>query len=314
MEVGYEMSGRTAVVIAFNTTINRPTEKWSKIRMSVEQCDRDQAVSSTSCTPYRTIDFSDPCGMMLSHSMPWARVIADVQPKLRCPVDKLYDPCPPSTAATGPGQSRRAPCRMATPRVSGLLPLLAVLVLGASAARRLTDSTHLELRPVHIQPCVGDFDNALKSLDVAFEMRGRTSVVFNVNMTVSRSVDRWVKGYSIIEKCDQTVSADTCTTFRVFESGDLCGMFMNRAMPWAKIVDSVTPKMGCPINKGTYRLTNGTLSMDLLNAMSSTLRLEGPVWRARSHCVDPRGDVQFCMDTAGELFRVRNRPNKGKGL
>ncbi|XP_026278809.1 uncharacterized protein LOC113206783 [Frankliniella occidentalis] len=207
----------------------------------------------------------------------------------------------------------RARCRMATPPpwVSGLVLLLALaaVVLGAAAAKRLLiDSTHLELRPKFIRPCEGEPDNALQAIDVTYEMRGRTTVVFNLDINMSRTADKWTKGFTVIERCDETVSEATCKVYRVIETNDVCGYFMNPTMPWVKLIESVQPKLSCPIPKGTYRVSNGTLAIDLLSAVSGPLRLEGYVWRARPHCVDDQGSTPFCLDTAGELFRVRNHP------
>ncbi|XP_052131983.1 uncharacterized protein LOC127751854 [Frankliniella occidentalis] len=198
-----------------------------------------------------------------------------------------------------------------TPRVRGLVPVLAplaALVLCASAARRITDSTYLVLRPKFVRPCEGEPDNAMKSVDVTSEMRGRTTVVFHANMTFTRTADKWHKGYCAVEKCDQTVSAATCKFYRPIETPEICSYMMNPAMPWFKIVDSVQPKLSCPIAKGTYKLSNGTVSMDLVSAASGTLRLEGPIWRGRCHIVNSRGVLQFCIDAATDLFRVRKRP------
>ncbi|XP_026276663.1 uncharacterized protein LOC113205310 [Frankliniella occidentalis] len=192
-----------------------------------------------------------------------------------------------------------------------LEPLLAMLVLG-SAARKSYDKTHLELRPAFIRPC--DLDhNAIKAVAVALEWRGRTTVVFHLNVTINRSVEKWPRGIIVVEQCDQAVSAATCSTFRTFEFHDICILMMSAAMPWAPIVASFQPKMSCPITKGEYKLANGTLAMDLLNTMSGPLRLEGPVWRSRLTAIDSRGDPHICADAAGEFFRVRNRP-KSKGL
>ncbi|KAE8738131.1 hypothetical protein FOCC_FOCC016412 [Frankliniella occidentalis] len=178
-----------------------------------------------------------------------------------------------------------------------LEPLLAMLVLG-SAARKSYDKTHLELRPAFIRPC--DLDhNAIKAVAVALEWRGRTTVVFHLNVTINRSVEKWPRGIIVVEQCDQAVSAATCSTFRTFEFHDICILMMSAAMPWAPI--------------GEYKLANGTLAMDLLNTMSGPLRLEGPVWRSRLTAIDSRGDPHICADAAGEFFRVRNRP-KSKGL
>ncbi|XP_052131978.1 uncharacterized protein LOC113206781 isoform X3 [Frankliniella occidentalis] len=220
---------------------------------------------------------------------------------------------PPHTAAQSlPGPAR---CRMATtPWVSRMAPLLTALVLCASAARRITDGTHLELRPRYIRPCADDRNNAVRSVQVSFEMRGRTTVVFNVNGSVARSVDRWSKGTAAFEKCDQAGSSATCTTYKEIESNDICGYMLNPAMPWARVVDSVHPKLSCPITEGTYTLSNGTLSMDLINSLSSVLRLEGYIWRAHTRTVDSRGDTHLCVDSAGEFFRVRNRPKKAAGV
>ncbi|XP_052131302.1 uncharacterized protein LOC127751585 [Frankliniella occidentalis] len=189
-------------------------------------------------------------------------------------------------------------------------PLLAVLVL--SSARRSHDKTHLEVRPTFIRPCKIN-NNAVKAADAVFAMRGRTTVVFHLNVTVSRSVARWSKSTAVIEQCDQTVSAATCSTFRTFEFHDICAVMMSAAMPWARVLASIRPKMSCPVTKGKYTLSNGSLAMDLLNAVSGPLRLEGFVWRALSQAVDSRGDPHICLDSAGEFFRVRNRP-KVKGI
>ncbi|XP_052131980.1 uncharacterized protein LOC113206781 isoform X5 [Frankliniella occidentalis] len=193
---------------------------------------------------------------------------------------------PPHTAAQSlPGPAR---CRMATtPWVSRMAPLLTALVLCASAARRITDGTHLELRPRYIRPCADDRNNAV----------------------------RWSKGTAAFEKCDQAGSSATCTTYKEIESNDICGYMLNPAMPWARVVDSVHPKLSCPITEGTYTLSNGTLSMDLINSLSSALalRLEGYIWRARTRSVDSHGDTHLCIDSAGEFFRVRNRPKKAAG-
>ncbi|XP_052131981.1 uncharacterized protein LOC113206781 isoform X6 [Frankliniella occidentalis] len=203
-----------------------------------------------------------------------------------------------------------ARCSMAIP---GLVPLLLTVVLGAVAARRRANSTYLEFRPRFLRPCVGERDNALVAMDVTtatYEKRGRTTVVFSVNMTYSRTADQWYKGVGVIEKCDQIVSAATCRVFRVLETKDICGLMMNPAMPWFKIVEDVQPKLSCPITEGSYTLSNGRMSLDLLSALSGTLQLEGPVWRLRGHIVNSRGALQFCMDAAGELFRVRKRRKK----
>ncbi|XP_052131982.1 uncharacterized protein LOC113206781 isoform X7 [Frankliniella occidentalis] len=203
---------------------------------------------------------------------------------------------------------------MATPRLRGLVPLLAVLALCVVAARKRTDGTHLELRPRYIRPCAGDRNNAVRSVHVAFEMRGRTSVVFNVNGSIARSVDSWSKGIAAVEKCDQAASSATCTTYKEIVSNDVCGSMLNPIMPWASVIDSVQPKLSCPITEGTYTLSNGTLSMDLINSLSSVLRLEGYIWRAHTRTVDSRGDTHLCVDSAGEFFRVRNRPKKAAGV
>lgn len=60
--------------------------------------------------------------------------------------------------------------------------------------------------------------------------------------------------------------------------------------------------------QGEYTLNNGSLSMDLINAASNTLRLDGSIWRMRSNVLDGAGHTHLCVDTAGEFFRVRNRP------
>ncbi|KAJ1523841.1 hypothetical protein ONE63_010398 [Megalurothrips usitatus] len=201
-------------------------------------------------------------------------------------------------------------------RCRALTPLLVLLTLasqqrgrGVRAAR--PRGTHLELRPLYLKGCPGLANNALGKVDVDYQMQGRTAIVIHFNATIARSVDRWEKVKMVVDKCDEQVSQSTCAHFRTVDFMNVCPAMMSPGMPWAKVVTDVRPKLSCPVKEGRYSLTNGTLTMDMLNGLSSTLQLEGAVWRVRANIFDDSGAACMCVDAAGELFRVRNSPGKG---
>ncbi|KAK3927383.1 Protein roadkill [Frankliniella fusca] len=326
MAVDFEMRGRTSVVVMVNASITRSVDRWSKVRMTIEQC--DQAVSASTCKPFKLVDFNDPCPLMMNPTMPWAKMVSDVRPKLACPIAKgkyrlingtLSMDLLNTVGATWRLEGILWRARFHNYDSGGDLHICTdaageIFRLGAApgaAAARTAGGTHLEVRPRFIRPCQGDHTNAISDVDVTYEFRGRTSVVMMANLTVTRSAERYTKGRVLIEQCDERVSASTCTPFRTFESAEVCGLMMNPAMPWSKVVTDVQPRVTCPMSPGNYHLSNGTISMELLNTVSATLRLEGYVWRFRGKTLDEHGDTHLCIDLAGEFFRVRNRPAQG---
>lgn len=50
------------------------------------------------------------------------------------------------------------------------------------------------------------------------------------------------------------------------------------------------------------------MSMDLFNAVSGSLRLDGVIWSMRCKVFDAKGLPCLCFDAATEFFRVRNNP------
>ncbi|XP_034236967.1 uncharacterized protein LOC117642661 [Thrips palmi] len=170
-------------------------------------------------------------------------------------------------------------------------------------------SLKLEMRPKYIKACELP-NNAIENLHVVYDMVGR-DVTFSLNGTVSRSVPRWTKIRLTADKCDEVVSNSRCAPFKTLDFGDAAGCMamMNKNMPWSKIVSDLRPKLSCPATKANYTLRNGMLSMEALNSLASTYRLEGPIWRVRAIFLEAKGALHCCFEGAGEFFRVRSRPS-----
>jgi hypothetical protein len=115
-------------------------------------------------------------------------------------------------------------------------------------------------------------------------------------LDVAEDVDGPLDLSIVTKKCSQ--KGKNCIPLPETTIESLCDKLSDRNAFWTKFVDDITPRLGCPVKKGTYTFNNATLDLNVIKGMP----LEGYQFHTTFRVT--AGDakkVVFCVDSIADI-------------
>ncbi|XP_049817699.1 uncharacterized protein LOC126264316 [Aethina tumida] len=94
--------------------------------------------------------------------------------------------------------------------------------------------------------------------DVNFQTINRTFYL-NGKILVRRGIQNGLKLDLSLRRCQSRDALATCEDYQGIHLNRLCAFIHKDHTPWAPLVALIKPRIACPLQKGAYSLTNGTI-------------------------------------------------------
>lgn len=82
-------------------------------------------------------------------------------------------------------------------------------------------------------------------------LNGINDLILHSNYTTNslfKFLKFYLQGVTTLVKCDLSGSENSCEYFvKDFKTGDLCLKLKQKGQAWSSLIDSITPKLECPI-------------------------------------------------------------------